>query len=198
MPQQGAPPRSRSDDSALLRSPYFDLEYGGLELDNRYQSYGMVWAHFGAYVWERLHLTARAGVAQADADDKTDQSPPPGYRYDAAEQEDVPGLYGNLGVGYVFSSSGSFMFAPSLTLHLTENSDYGYGVGAMIPFVWVTRRGFRVGFEVSIMRAFGGSVRFTCSASEVNAPCDTGEVREFNRSAGSGFSAGFIVGYGAD
>jgi len=181
-----------------LRWPYFDMEYGGLELGNRYQSYGIVWAHVGVYPWSRLHLTARIGVAQADIREQTEESPPPGFSGAAADDEDLPGVYGNLGLGYVLSSSGSFVFAPSLTLHLSENSDYGYGAGVMIPFVWVTRRGFRIGFEASLMRAFGGSIRYTCTATQVDAPCDAGEVREFNRAPGSGFSAGFLFGYAVD
>ena len=181
-----------------LRWPYFDLEYGGLQLDNRYQSYGVVWAHVGAYAWQRLHLTGRVGVPQADAHENKEQSPPLGFSRNGATDEDLPSLYGNLGLGYVFTSSGSFVFAPSITFHLSDKSDYGYGAGVMVPFVWVTRGGFRIGFEASVMRVFGGSIRFTCTATQADAPCDAGEVREFNRAAGSGFSAGFIVGYGAN
>ncbi|HEY6725770.1 MAG TPA: hypothetical protein VI197_17165 [Polyangiaceae bacterium] len=181
-----------------MRWPYFDLEYGGLQLDNRYYSYGVVWAHAGVFAWERLHLTARVGVPQADVHENAEQSPPAGFSRPTSDGEDLPGVFGNLGVGYVFSSSGSFVFAPSVTLHLNDNSDYGYGAGVLVPFVWVTRRGFRIGFEASLMRAVGGSVHYTCTATQLDAPCDTGEVRAFNRAAGSGFSAGFIVGYGAD
>jgi len=198
VPPPDEPPKARDEAPLPLRWPYFDLEYGGLQLDNRYESYGMVWAHVGAYVWERLHLTARFGVPQADMHENKDQSPPLGFSRGSSEEEDLPGLFGNLGVGYVFTSNGSFVFAPSVTFHLSDKSSYGYGAGVMVPFVWVTRRGFRIGFEASLMRAFGGSVRYTCTATQADAPCDTGEVREFNREAGSGFSAGFIVGYGTD
>lgn len=197
-----APPHhapSLQDETPVpLRWPYLDLEYGGLELENRYQTFGMLWVHIGAYGWERLHLTARVGFAQADAEDITSQAGPPGFGRDVAPDEALPDIYGNLGVGYVFSSNGGFVFAPGLTLHLSDKGDYGYGAGVMIPFVWVTRGGFRIGFEASAMRTFGGSVRFTCTATQVDAPCDFGEVREFTRDAASGFSAGFIVGYGID
>lgn len=181
-----------------LRWPYFDLEYGGLQLDNRYHSFGVVWAHLGVFPSERLHLTARLGVPQADVEEDEEQSPPSGFGRRQRNDDALPGVFGNLGVGYVFTSSGSFVFAPSATLHLSDNTDYGYGAGVMVPFVWVTRRGFRIGFEASLMRAFGGSVRYTCTAPQAGAPCDTGEVRAFNRAPGSGFSAGFIVGYGSD
>jgi len=192
------PPLTARDEVPVpLRWPYFDLEYGGVDLDNRYESYGVLWVHVGVYPWARLHVTARFGVAQADAHERTDESPPPGFS-SAPDDDSLPGAYGNLGVGYVVSSSGSFVFAPSLTLHLSDTSDYGYGAGVMVPFVWVTQRGFRIGFEASLMRVFGGSVRYTCTATQVDAPCDTGEVREFNREPGSGFSAGFIVGYAMD
>lgn len=194
-PDEPLPPRA--EPQVPLRWPYFDLEYGGLQLDNRYQSIGVVWIHVGAYAWERLHLTARFGVPQADMHENTEQSPPVGFTR-GTNEEDFPGLFGNLGVGYVFSSSGAFVFAPSITFHLSDKSDFGYGAGVMVPFVWVTRRGFRIGFEASVMRVFGGSVRYTCTTSQLDGPCDTGEVREFNRAAGSGFSAGFVVGYGTN
>lgn len=181
-----------------LRWPYFDLEYGGLQMDNRYESFGVVWAHVGAFPHKRLHLTARVGVPQADMHQHEGQDPPAGFSREPEDDEEFPGIFGNLGVGYVFTPSGSFIFAPSITLLLSDKSDYGYGAGVMVPFVWVSRRGFRVGFEASVMRAFGGSVRYTCTSSAPSGPCDLGEVREFNRDAGSGFSLGFLVGYGAD
>ena len=194
------PPPNLCDEKKLpLRWPYLDLEYGGLDLDNRYTGYGVLWVHLGAYPWERLHVTARIGFAQSDASANEEQeSLPPGFSRDISEGGTLPSVYGNLGLGYVFTSGGAFIFAPSATLHLSDNSDYGYGAGILVPFVWVTRGGFRIGFEASVMRVFGGSVRYTCTAMGAGAPCETGEVREFDRSPGAGFSAGFLVGYGLE
>jgi len=96
------------------------------------------------------------------------------------------------------TKSGSFILAPSLTALVPDKTEFGYGVGAMVPFVWVTDIGLRIGFEVSMLVALGGEARYRCIASSLDGPCETGEVRAFDRQRSSGFTASFTFGYGVD
>jgi len=61
----------------------------------------------------------------------------------------------------------------------------------------VTDSGLRVGFEVTIGRAFSGTVYATCR-TDLGFPgsCEPGEIRAFDREAGAGFYSHFHLGWG--
>lgn len=179
-----------------LRSPYFDFEFGGLVMGNRFDALTTFWAHVGLYLFERINVAVRVGSSQSEVNEHENQEPPLGYT--PVFENDAPNFFFNPVVGVVLTNKGSFIIAPSASFVVTDKSRFGYAAGVMVPFVWVTRSGFRIGFQGSLLASFGGSIRFRCGASGVEAPCDQGEVREFGRERSSGFSAGFLFGYGLE
>jgi hypothetical protein len=193
-----ARPRQAVDEGPQpLRSPFFDLQLGGLDLRGRFETYDALWAQVGFYPARRFRVALRIGAPRDSSRDETEASLPEGYEPRGISNDDAPNLYGNPTVGYVFTDEGSFIVAPSISFLITNRNRYGYGAGVMFPFVWVTKRGFRVGFEISALMGFGGSVRGECTSTANPPTCDVGEVRAFNRSTASGFSASFSMGYGA-
>jgi hypothetical protein len=178
-----------------LRSPFFDLQYGGLDLKDRFQTYEALWAQVGLYVAKRYRVALRVGAPREATRDDGSDAVPTGYTGEPTGGRDAPALFANATAGLVISEDGAFMMAPSLSFLLTDQSRYGYGTGVMLPFVWVTRRGFRIGFEASALVTFGGSIRGVCTATDPSV-CDSAEVRDFPRGQSSGFSLSFLVGYG--
>ena len=85
-----------------------------------------------------------------------------GAGYFPTESEPAAFLFGG-SAGVVLASTANFVLAPGVVfLSNDQADDYGSFVGVGIPFDWVTDSGLRVGFEVTIGRAFGGSVLGTC------------------------------------
>jgi hypothetical protein len=199
-PQRPEGDKVKVDDELTprpLRTPFFDLQFGGIDLRGRFENYDTLWAQVGFYPSQRFRVALRIGAPRDTSRDRTRDVLPEGYDATRVSDDDAPDLYGNPSVGYVFTDDGSFVVAPSLSVLITNRSRYGYGAGVMFPFVWVTKRGFRVGFEVSALMGFGGSIRGECISTTTPPTCDTGEVRAFDREAASGFSASFLMGYGA-
>ena len=60
------------------------------------------------------------------------------------------------------TNSKSFVFGPNLAFVRTDVEDYGTAFAFGLPFEWTTARNLRVGFELALGHAFGGSFRTAC------------------------------------
>jgi hypothetical protein len=184
-------------------SPYVEMLIGGQSFSKRFMSFFNVGLQLGVFLGGRVRLAGRVLMFPADPDDEyssdssfesflqngfsPDNSEPPAF------------LFGG-SAGVVLASTANFVLAPGVVVLSTDQADdYGSFVGVGLPFDWVTDSGLRVGFEVTIGRAFSGTVYATCrSFGGPGAPglCEQGEVRAFDREAGAGFYSHFHLGWG--
>lgn len=200
-PQARAPeaPKPRlPDDAAVQTSPFLDLVLGGLHLDQRFDSFFNIGVQLGAYLGGMVRATGRVVLFPSEPDDDYSFGFDnlDGGNYITRDSESPALLYGGT-LGIAMSNSTHFAFAPGLLFLRTDEGDYGSFLGLHAPFDWVTDSGVRIGFEVAVGRTFGGEVTGQCSNFGGPTPsCATGEVRQFDREAGSGFYSHFHMGWG--
>lgn len=188
-------------DRAVRTAPFLDLDAGGLFEQNRFSSPLVFSVRLGTYIAKAVRVAVQAGTFVGDPDLNLVSSPalPDGFSETTRSRRPVVVLGGS--VGYALVSTPGFALAPGFVFLTTDVGAFGSAAGVHIPFDWVSRSGMRIGFEGALMRAFGGSVRATCAAfppgsSSSPTSCDSGEVRDFNRPAGSAFYLGFEIGFG--
>jgi len=103
-------------------------------------------------------------------------------------------------VGVALYTSAGFVTSVSANFMRSDVADFGNMLGVSLPLEWVSHRGVRLGFETGFLRAFGGEVLGECRPNDGFDPsgasreCDQGEVRAFDRAAGSGVWLHFLVG----
>jgi hypothetical protein len=186
------------EDAAARTSPFLDVLVGGTSWGNRFASFFNIGAQFGGFIAARVRISARLQMFPAEPNDE--------FEFDTidegsgfqAQRSDPPTLIWGGSLGYALASSENFVLAPGVLFMRTDEGAFGNFLGALIPFEWVNDSGIRIGFEVAVGRAFGGSVRGECFGGGFGGTplCDVGEVRDFNRTAGSGFYSHFHMGMG--
>jgi len=180
---------------------------GGLNFNNRFESFFNIGLQLGGFVVGRVRILGRVVIFPADPDDQ--------YRDDndifvsgggqneffPVDSEPPAVLYGG-SAGLVLASTANFVLAPGAVFMRSDVNDYGNFLGVSLPFDWVTDRGLRVGFEVSVGRTFGGEYLARCQGGFTGGPpapstiCDPGEERLFDRDAAAGFYSHFQIGWG--
>lgn len=202
------------EDAAAQSSPFIDMMIAGLNFQKRLESYFNIGVEVGMFIAGRLRLSARVVLFPSDNDDQygADTGRASGcsvFSGGSSSNQFVPlcshspaVLYGG-SAGVALLSSENFVLAPGLLFLRSDVSDYGNYVGIVLPFEWVTDRGLRIGFELSVGRAFGGeylarcqSPSFTPTGTPASGSCDPGEERLFDRDAGAGFYGQFQLGWG--
>jgi hypothetical protein len=179
---------------------------GGQSFSQRFSSFFNVGLQLGLFIGGRVRLAGRVLMFPADPDDDYSSGSSfnddlLGAGYFPQESEPAAFLFGG-SAGVVLASTANFVLAPGVVVLSNDQADdYGSFVGVGIPFDWVTDSGLRVGFEVTIGRAFGGSVLGICQNSFGGSPpppgaCDVGQVNAFDREAGAGFYSHFHLGWG--
>jgi hypothetical protein len=196
------PVRRYPDDAAVRSSPFIEMIVGGQSFSKRFMSFFNVGLQLGAFFASRIRVAGRVQMFPADPDDEYgyssfDGSLPQGFS--PTDSEPPAFLFGGA-LGVALASTPNFVLAPSVVfLSNDQADDYGSFIGLGIPFDWVTDSGLRVGFEVTIGRAFGGEVQATCLNFGSPPPpgsCEPGSVFAFDREAGAGFYSHFHLGWG--
>jgi hypothetical protein len=196
------PARRYPDDAAAQSSPFIEMLVGGQSFSKRFMSFFNVGLQLGAFLGGRIRVAGRVLMFPADPDDEYgyssfDGSLPAGFS--PTDSEPPAFLFGG-SAGVALASTPNFVLSLSAVfLSNDQADDYGSFLGAGIPFDWVTDSGLRVGFEVTIGRAFGGEVNATCtnfSSPPPQGSCDPGSVFAFDREAGAGFYSHFHLGWG--
>jgi hypothetical protein len=187
-------------------TPFLDATIGSVSLKERFTGILVGSVQFGTFIARRVRVAGRLGVfmSEAEVENYGIDGLPSGF--DVTEGDERPTVLGSASLGYAVVHGEGFALSPSLSAVVSDVGAYGVGVGLALPFEWVSRSGMRIGFEIAGFRATGGSVRARCTASSFTPgptpPCDgptpagDGEVREFDRPNGSGFYAGFQLGWG--
>jgi hypothetical protein len=199
MPRARKKPRYPAD-SAVQTSPFIDVLVGGINQERRFNHFLAFGLQAGLFAGGILRIAPQISMFTSEPDDTFgddfdfDEGLPAGFFADRSESPAI--LWGG-SLGVAVLSRQTFVFSPGLLALRTDVADYGTFVALNAPFEWVTDDGARVGFTVAFGRAMGGSVRATCTQTfGAPAPCDTGEVREFDREAGAAFYAHFQLGWG--
>jgi hypothetical protein len=181
------------EDAAAQTSPFIDLLAGGIALDQRYDQFLAVGGQAGLYLGARVRLAIRGLMLSDKSGDDVDAYPLLSSGYSPVESDKANFIYGaSLGAAPVVRPN--FLFAPGVSFMRSDVSDYGSFVGLSVPFEWVGDEGMRIGFEVVLGRAFGGSVHSRCTYSSTK--CTLGDERDEDRPAGTGFYAAFQIGWG--
>jgi hypothetical protein len=180
-------------------TPFLDAAIGTISLNERYVGILVGSVQFGTFIARRVRVAGRIGVFMSDAEVENYgiEGLPGGV--EVADEEERPTALASASVGYAVVHGEGFALSPSLAVVTSDVGAYGVGLGLALPFEWVSRSGMRIGFEIGGFRATGGTVRARCTgfaSSPGTSLCDQDEVRDFDRPNGSGFYAGFQLGWG--
>lgn len=153
-------------DFLLKASPWVDFTLTSFYMEDRVGNFLNLGVQFGGYLWERLRVSGRLVVPLEDVNDDlssysygTDNSGNGSYtRIDARS---MSALYG-ASVGLLITNSKSFVFGPSVELQRTDVAAYGTAIAFGLPFEWTTQKNLRIGFELAIGHAFGGTSKQVC------------------------------------
>ncbi len=134
----------------------------------------------GGYLFGHLRLSARLVAPMEEVrDNRSSASSFSGsgaiFRVDSkAPSRSMAVLYG-ASVGLVVSNDRSFVFGPNIGFVRTDVEDYGTAVILGLPFEWTTSRNLRVGFELALGHASGGTERSACTTntSGITMGCGT-------------------------
>lgn len=180
-------------DAAARASPYVDFLFAGYELRERFADPYSLGAQLGVYLFKRVRLAGRLVFPLHHLADKHSESSAVNYQ---VKESDSPHVLYGASAGVVVVSTVNFVLSPGVLLVRSDNSDYGTVVGLSLPLEWVTRGHFRFGTEIGVGSALGGSRREECiNVGVIPAPCNPGDSRELDRSAGLALYAQFQVGW---
>lgn len=174
-PSQASPPIVEPPEEFLRRaSPWLDFTLTSFYFDERMGNFLNLGAQFGVYALDRLRISGRFVTPLERVDDGAVGSyypsvpvPAGGGRSDRVPSRSISLLYG-ASLGIVVTNSKSFVFGPNLGFLRSDVEDYGTAIALGMPFEWTTKNNLRVGFELSLGHAFGGSLRETCISGTVS------------------------------
>ena len=176
---------------------------GGQSFSKRFMSFFNVGLQVGTFFVGRVRIAGRVLMFPADPDDE--------YGSDTSfdsfisngffpiDSEPPSFLFGGSAGGVLARTANFALSLSAVALTTDQADDYGWFLGVGLPFDWVTDSGLRVGFEVTIGRAIGGTVNAMCQNNFSPQPpgtCEVGEIRAFDREDGAGFYSHFHLGWG--
>lgn len=166
--------------TAVRASPFVQMLGGGFHLRERLSSAAAFGGEFGFFAWDRLRAGVRAIIPVADLNDEAS---------DAAVAGDPSAWMWGVSVGAATSRQAGFVMSPSLQFMEISGRDYGHLIGILVPFEWLSRSGFRVGFDFSVLYGFGGTYR--------TKPCPTCNTPDpiVDRPNSAGFTVNLVLGH---
>jgi hypothetical protein len=182
------------DDFVLRSSPWVDFSLTSFWMGERVGNFLNLGVQFGGYFVERLRLSGRLVVPleemRDDFSSTDDDALPVVGAFESVDSAHVSVLY-SASFGIILARTKSFVFAPGVLVQRTDVNDYGTSVALQLPFDWTTRRHLRVGFELAIGHAFGGSVTracrtvsaglvVSCGQDEIDRPGGTSVLLQYN------------------
>jgi hypothetical protein len=136
----------------------------------------------GLFVASRLRIAGRLIAFLSEPEDEVEIYSSNEFKETATDSPSV--LYG-AALGFAVLSRPTFVMSPSVVFARTDVKDYGSFVGLGVPIEWVMEGGARLGFEIDLGRAFGGSTIERCQNLGVAQSCVPGEERRVDRSPGT-------------
>jgi hypothetical protein len=180
-----------------LSSPWVDFSLTSFYLDGRVGNFLNLGFQVGAYAFDRLRISARFVTPLENVTDTYGGSsqvpafPSGGTIVSRVSSRQVSMLYG-ASVGLVVTNSKSFVFGPSLGFVRTDVEDYGTAVVLAFPFEWTTKRSLRIGFELDLGHAVGGSSRTSCITGNPIASCG---LQTLDRPGGTTVLFQYVMGW---
>jgi hypothetical protein len=180
----------------LQQTPWVDFSLTNFYMDERTDNFLNLGVQVGAYLIDRIRLSARLVAPLEQAGDSyneygSDDFNFPTTSYEPIDSRSVAVLYG-LTFGLILSNSRTFVFAPGLALWRTDVSDYGTTGALSLPFEWTTHRRLRIGFELALGHSFGGEVQRQCLLPSGSTSCG---VETEDRPGGTAILAQFQMGW---
>lgn len=195
-------PAGAPDPDFIARSsPWVDLSLTSFYMNERVDNFLNLGVQAGAYLFEHLRISGRlvAPLEQVSDSRSGDFSIPPvgfgNFRFtNDSPSRSVSVLYGG-SVGLVISNDRSFVFGPSLAFMRTDVEDYGTAVMVALPFEWTTAKNLRIGFELAVGQATGGTRRAVCIESNSNGSASPCGVVQREREGGAAVFFQYYMGW---
>ncbi|HWZ89458.1 MAG TPA: hypothetical protein VNW92_11430, partial [Polyangiaceae bacterium] len=157
------------ENAAVSSSPFVDVLVSSVSWQYRVSQFLNVGLQAGVYAAGRLRLTANVILPTSEL---TDQYYASAYDYSSngsayyyGQSSKAASLFYGASAGIVAVGTPSFVMAPGVAFSRTDVSDYGTSFGVSLPFEWVTATGLRLGLELDLGRAFGGSAHLQCTSN---------------------------------
>jgi hypothetical protein len=191
-------PNRFPDNAAVASSPFIDVIAASVSWENRFSQFSNVGLQAGVYVAGHLRISANVILpTSALTDDYYTEYYTAGAGYYSYQYSKPASLLWGATVGVIAASTQTFVMSPGIAFSRTDVSDYGSSLAAAIPLDWVMSSGLRVGLELDIGRAFGGSYHLQC-APQTNQDCTGASLLTLDRPAGTSLLLQFQIGYGFD
>lgn len=180
-------------------SPWVDFSFTSFYLKDRVGNFLNFGVQVGGYFFEHLRLSARlVAPTEVVRDERSGDSSfnGGGASFRVTNQmasRHMSLLYG-ASVGLVVSNDRSFVFGPNLGFVRTDVEDYGTAVVVGLPFEWTTARNLRIGFELSIGHAAGGSSLNRCTVNTNGVATSCG-VTSTDRQGGTAVVFSYYMGW---
>jgi hypothetical protein len=185
------------EDFVLRSSPWVDFSLTSFWMEDRVGNFLNLGVQVGGYFFDRLRVSARLVTPLEDVTDgysnySGDYGTNANGQLVRVDSRQMSVLYG-ASFGLLITNSKSFAFGPSLGLLHTDVNAYGSAVLLTLPFEWTTRKNLRVGFEISLGHAFGGSVTRKCRTS--TSPVMDCGGDNLDRPGGTAFLLQYYMGW---
>jgi hypothetical protein len=119
-----------------------------------------------------------------------------GSDYYSGQASKSASLFYGASAGIIAVGTQSFVMAPGVAFSRTDVSDYGTSFGVSLPFEWVTATALRIGLELQVGRAFGGSSHLQCmSNTGMSGNCASPTLNR-DRPSGTSVALQFQLGFG--
>jgi hypothetical protein len=189
------PPEKLPEDLAARTTPFIDAMVAAGGLEDRFSHAFDIGVQAGTFVAARLRIAARLIAFTSSPEDSIES---PAFSLDefAPTKSDSPSVMYGGAVGLAALSRPKLVISPSIVFLRSDVKDYGSFIGIGVPFEWVMVKGPRIGFEIDLGRAFGGSVIERCQNLGVPQSCVPGEERRVDRDAGTAILLHFQIGWG--
>ena len=161
--------------AAVRASPFVHMLGNSFYLRERVSSLAAFGGELGMFFVERLRLSARVLVPVAAVNDEITAS---------ADKDQASAWLWGFSVGAAANRQDGFAMSPSLQYLRPQGGDFGHNLGFIVPFEWLGRSGFRVGFDFSVLYGFGGHYRRPASQGGGTA----------DRPNATGFAASLMIG----
>lgn len=187
-------------DFVARSSPWVDFSFTNFYLKDRVGNFLNFGVQVGGYFFEHLRLSARIVAPTESVHDQhyngaEFSSSGPSFRLTRLEpSRHMSVLYG-ASAGLVVSNDRSFVFGPNIGFVRTDVEDYGTAVLVGLPFEWTTTRNLRVGFELSIGHATGGTSRTSCTSESSGGVVTSCGVGSADRQGGTAVVFSYYMGW---